>query len=77
MAEFAHRYGPRANGWTMPESQTKRDRLGLVFAQDGYALCQAAWSPAAPAWIRDIETLTGHQELSNSGHGPCRASCGG
>ncbi|MBN0049300.1 IS1182 family transposase, partial [Streptomyces actuosus] len=57
VAEFAHRYGPRVNGWTMPESQTKRDRLALVFAQDGYALCQAAWSPAAPAWIRDIEAV--------------------
>ncbi|MGA5565705.1 transposase [Streptomyces platensis] len=38
VAEFAHRYGPRVNGWTMPSSKTKRDRLAQVFAQDGYAL---------------------------------------
>jgi transposase len=57
VAEFAHRYGPRVNGWTMPDSQTKRDRLALVFAQDGYRLCEAAWSPGAPPWIRSVEAV--------------------
>lgn len=55
--EIAHRYGPRVNGWTMPSSKTKRDRLALVFAQDGYALCRAAWAPGTPAWIREIEAV--------------------
>ncbi|WP_406386282.1 transposase [Streptomyces sp. NBC_01618] len=27
VAEFAHRHGPRVDGWRMPASQTKRDRL--------------------------------------------------
>ncbi|WP_162467132.1 hypothetical protein [Streptomyces cavernae] len=31
VAEFAHRYGPRVDGWRMPSSQTKRDRLAQVF----------------------------------------------
>ncbi|GAA3478123.1 hypothetical protein GCM10018966_026530 [Streptomyces yanii] len=57
VAEFAHRYGPRVNGWTMPESKTRRDRLGLVFAADGYRLCEAAWAADAPVWIRDIEAV--------------------
>ncbi len=57
VAEFTHRYGPRVNGWTMPSSQTKRDRLALVFAQDGLALCRAAWADHAPAWIREIEAV--------------------
>jgi transposase len=57
VAEFAHRYGPRVNGWTMPDSQTKRDRLATVFAQDGYRLCEAAWSPGAPPWIRGVEAV--------------------
>jgi transposase len=55
--EFANRYGPRVNGWTMPSSKSKRDRLALVFAQDGYALCRAAWAPGTPAWIREIEAV--------------------
>ncbi|ANZ13665.1 Transposase domain (DUF772) [Streptomyces noursei ATCC 11455] len=42
VAEFAHRYGPRINGWTMPSSQTKRDHLAQLFAQDGYAIVRAA-----------------------------------
>ncbi|MFE7243467.1 hypothetical protein [Streptomyces sp. NPDC057580] len=57
VAEFAHRYGPRVDGWRMPSSQTKRDRLAQVFGQDALALCRAAWAPDAPAWIREIETV--------------------
>ncbi|WP_406190407.1 transposase [Streptomyces sp. NBC_01017] len=46
VAEFAGRYGPRVDGWTMPSSKTKRERLAQVFGQDALALCRAAWSPA-------------------------------
>lgn len=51
VAEFAERYGPRVDGWTMPSSKTKRERLAQVFGQDALALCRAAWSPDAPVWI--------------------------
>jgi transposase len=57
VAEFAHRYGPRVNGWTMPSSKTKRDRLAQVFAQDGYAIVRAAYDAAAPMWVRDVEAV--------------------
>ncbi|MDX3763932.1 IS1182 family transposase, partial [Streptomyces sp. AK02-04a] len=57
VAEFAHRYGPRVNGWTMPSSKTKKDRLAQVFAQDGYAIVRAAYDAAAPVWIRGIEAV--------------------
>ncbi|MFE7311455.1 transposase, partial [Streptomyces sp. NPDC057546] len=57
VAEFAHRYGPRVDGWRMPSSQTKRDRLAQVFGQDALALCRAAWALDAPGWIREIESL--------------------
>ncbi len=57
VAEFAHRYGPRVNGWTMPSSKAKRDRLAQVFAQDGYAIVRAACDAAAPVWIRDVEAV--------------------
>ncbi|MFF9511284.1 IS1182 family transposase [Streptomyces sp. NPDC014724] len=57
VAEFAHRYGPRVDGWRMPSTQTKRDRLAQVFGQDALALCRAAWAVDAPGWIREIESL--------------------
>ncbi|MFJ9709497.1 transposase [Streptomyces sp. NPDC101234] len=46
--ELAHRYEERVNGWTMPSSKTKRDRLAVVFGQDPLALCRAVWAPGAP-----------------------------
>ncbi|MFD5514155.1 transposase [Streptomyces sp. NPDC127051] len=57
VAEFAHRYGPGVNGWTMPSSQAKRDRLAQVFAQDGYAIVRVAWEADAPVWIRGVEAV--------------------
>ncbi|MFE4960444.1 transposase [Streptomyces sp. NPDC056653] len=57
VAEFAHRYGPRVDGWKMPSSKTKRERLAQVFGQDALALCRAAWDPGAPIWIRQIESV--------------------
>ncbi|MFF9810715.1 hypothetical protein ACF1G5_37450 [Streptomyces coeruleorubidus] len=50
--EFAQRYAERVNGWTMPSSKSKRDRLAVVFGQDALALCRAIWSPGAPRWLR-------------------------
>ncbi|MGW6674496.1 transposase, partial [Streptomyces vinaceus] len=57
VTEFAERYGPRIDGWKMPPSQTKRDRLAQVFGQDALALCQAAWAEDTPDWIREIEAV--------------------
>ncbi|KPI17338.1 hypothetical protein OV450_8018 [Actinobacteria bacterium OV450] len=57
VAEFAERYGPRINGWRMPSSQTKRDRLAQVFGQDAWVLCRAAWAADTPVWIREIEAV--------------------
>ncbi|MFE2750344.1 transposase, partial [Streptomyces scopuliridis] len=55
--ELAHRYEERVNGWTMPSSRTKRDRLAVVFGQDALALCRAVWAPGAPGWLREIEPV--------------------
>ncbi|MDF2261552.1 IS1182 family transposase [Streptantibioticus ferralitis] len=55
--ELAHRYGERINGWTMPSSKTKRDRLGEVFGQDALTLCRAVWDPSAPVWLREVEPV--------------------
>ncbi|WP_327417509.1 transposase [Streptomyces sp. NBC_01233] len=55
--EFAERYGPRIDGWRMPSSETKRDRLAQIFGQDALALCRAAWAGDTPVWIREIEAV--------------------
>jgi transposase len=55
--ELAHRYEERVNGWAMPSSKTKRDRLAVVFGQDALALCRAVWAPGAPRWLREIEPV--------------------
>lgn len=55
--EFAHRYGERVNGWTMPASKTKRDRLAQVFGIDALALLRAVHAPDAPPWLREIEAV--------------------
>ncbi|MFJ3251246.1 transposase, partial [Streptomyces sp. NPDC088770] len=55
--ELAHRYEERVNGWTMPSSKSKRDRLAVVFGQDALALCRAVWAPGAPGWLREIEPV--------------------
>ncbi|MEJ8632345.1 transposase [Streptomyces sp. MS2.AVA.5] len=57
VVEFAERYGPRVDGWRMPSSQTKRERLAQVFGQDALALCRAAWAAGTPVWIREIEAV--------------------
>jgi hypothetical protein len=56
VAEFAHRYGERINGWTMPASKTKRDRLAQVFGQDALMLCRAAWAGPQPARLGPCQT---------------------
>lgn len=60
--EFAQRYAERVNGWTMPWSKSKRDRLAVVFGHDALALCRAIWSPGAPRWLRAdlIQNATRH-----------------
>ncbi|MFF3519071.1 transposase, partial [Streptomyces sp. NPDC002573] len=57
VAEFAHRYGERVNGWTMPASKTKRDRLAQVFGTDALALLRAVHAPGTPPWLRGIEAM--------------------
>ncbi|MBL3671615.1 transposase [Streptomyces sp. M2CJ-2] len=57
VTEFAERYGPRVDGWRMPSSQAKRDRLAQVFGQDALTLCRAAWAEDTPVWIREIEAV--------------------
>ncbi|WP_053168709.1 hypothetical protein [Streptomyces virginiae] len=48
MAEFAERYGPRVDGWTMPGSKTEQDRLAQVFGQDALTVVPGRLSGRCP-----------------------------
>lgn len=61
--EWAHRYGERVNGWTMPSSKTARDRLAVVFGQDALAVCRAVAAPTAPGWLREIPAVAFLREM--------------
>ena len=55
--ELALRYGERVNGWKMPSSKVKRDRVATVFGQDAFALLRAVWAPGAPPVLRALEPV--------------------
>jgi transposase len=55
--ELALRYGERINGWKMPSSQTKRNRLATIFGQDALALLRAVSAPGAPQVLRTLEPV--------------------
>jgi transposase len=57
VGEFAHRYGPRVDGWRMPGSRAERDRLAVVFGQDAVTLCRAVYRDDAPAWLREVPAV--------------------
>ncbi|WP_345096224.1 IS1182 family transposase [Planomonospora venezuelensis] len=57
VTEFAHRYAERIDGWRLPSSKTKRDRLATVFGQDALRLCRAVRAEDAPVWLREIEAV--------------------
>jgi hypothetical protein len=57
MAEWAHRYGPRVDGWRLPASAAKRDRLAKVYGADAVALLRAIFAPSAPQWLRELPAV--------------------
>jgi transposase len=57
VAEWAHRYGPRVDGWRLPASAAKRDRLAKVYGTDAVALLRSVLGPTAPAWLRELPAV--------------------
>ncbi|WP_338897335.1 transposase [Streptomyces sp. TG1A-60] len=57
VAELAHRYGPRVDGWKLPASKTERDRLAVVFGQDALMLCRAVRVPGTPPWLAELPAV--------------------
>lgn len=51
---WSARYGRRIDSWRLPTAQSKRDRLAIDYGTDGLALVEAAYSPAAPVWLREL-----------------------
>jgi IS5 family transposase len=54
---WSRRYGRRIDSWRLPASQTKRDRLALDFARDGFALLGAVYAPGQPFWLREVPAV--------------------
>ena len=57
VADFARRYGTPMTSWRLPASQAGRDELALAYARDGYALVEAVYDRAAPAWLRELPAV--------------------
>lgn len=55
--ELALRYGERVDGWKLPTSKVKRDRLAMVVGQDALAVLRAVWAPGAPLVLRTLEPV--------------------
>jgi transposase len=51
------RYGRRVDSWRLPTSQTKRSELARAYGTDAVALLGAVYSPAAPAWLRELPAV--------------------
>jgi hypothetical protein len=57
VSDFARRYGTPMTSWRPPASQARRDELAIAYARDGYALVEAIYDRAAPAWLREIPAV--------------------
>src|SRR5713101_9758143 len=55
--DFARRYGTPMTSWRPPASQARRDELAIAYARDGYALLEAVYDSAAPAWLRELPAV--------------------
>src|ERR1022692_3798815 len=57
VSDFARRYGTPMTSRHPPASQAKRDELAITYARDGYALLEAVYDSAAPAWLRELPAV--------------------
>jgi transposase len=57
VADWARRYGTPLTSWRPPASQAKQDELAIAYARDGYALLEAIYDKAAPAWLGELPAV--------------------
>lgn len=50
-------YGTRIDNLHLPSSDTKRAELMVAYGRDGYHLLDQVYSPAAPAWLREVPAV--------------------
>ncbi|MGH3125349.1 MAG: transposase, partial [Streptosporangiaceae bacterium] len=55
--DWARRYGTPMTSWQPPQSETRRQELAIAYARDGYALLEAVYDHAAPAWLRELPAV--------------------
>jgi hypothetical protein len=57
VADWARRYGTPMTSWRPPASKAKQDELAIAYARDGYALLEAVYDLAAPAWLAELPAV--------------------
>jgi Transposase DDE domain len=57
VSEWARRYGTPLTGWHLPVSKKKQDELAVTYARDGYALLEAVYDQASPAWLAELPAV--------------------
>ncbi len=57
VSDFARRYGTPMTSWRPPLSPSEQDELAIAYARDGYALLEAIYDSAAPAWLRELPAV--------------------
>jgi hypothetical protein len=55
--DWNRRYADRIDTWPLPTSKAKQDELALHYAQDGYTLLQAVYTPSSPQWLRELPAV--------------------
>jgi hypothetical protein len=56
-ASWARRYGTPVTSWRPPVSGKKREELAVAYGKDGFALLEAVYDKASPAWLRELPAV--------------------
>jgi len=57
LAEWAERYGPRADDYAMPTKQEERRAYAEVIGMDGHALLAAIYASETPDWLDQVPAV--------------------
>jgi hypothetical protein len=56
-SDWTRRYGTPVTSWHPPASQKKQGELAVAYAKDGYALLEAVYDQASPAWLAELPAV--------------------
>jgi transposase len=56
-------YRARIDDMHLPESKTARQELMLAYARDGYHLLDQIYSPTAPVWVRELDSVSALRQI--------------